>query len=579
MSIRDGRGKSHVKEENEFEEGKSMKKALRIILVMVVTLSLISGPVNCFSEGLNPDDIIPISIDKTHFPDNDFRSYISEWFDKDGDGWLSPEERGNVTVIDRGVLKGGTVKGIEFFPNLERIQINYPLKEYDFTKNTKLKDISFGNVMYPTFDTVSPIDFSKNTELETLWIEYVSIEELDISNNTKLKKLCCRGTNIESIDLSNNTELEYIDLSHNLHLTSLDISHNSKVREINLIYEAAILGQKLKSLDISNNPILKSYFIDENNREINNSYAYFGKDEYNSYRMRINRWFTITADSKVLYQYPEDMPTTAPTPTPTPTSTQKVIAVTETPSPTPTATHSRTPYITENPTPTAKPTATPTATPTEKPTVPPTEKPTKTPKATVSPTPAPTTKNETKTFTDDSGTYTIKKNSAIYEKPPKSVTNVFIPSYVTYEGKDYKVTAIADKAFYKNKTIYSVFVGENVKTIGASAFEGCTKFNSFTGGEGITAIGKKAFKDCKKLDEIYLDKNLKSIGSMAFYNCKALKEITINSTKLTAKRLGSDVFKGVNSKVEFYCDSSKLKSYKKLFQNAGAPKTAKYYKW
>lgn len=54
----------------------------------------------------------------------------------------------------------------------------------------------------------------------------------------------------------------------------------------------------------------------------------------------------------------------------------------------------------------------------------------------------------------------------------KKNKKVKIPGTVEIGGKTFKVTAIAQNAFKKNTDIISVEVGDNVKDIGASAFEG-----------------------------------------------------------------------------------------------------------
>ncbi len=69
-------------------------------------------------------------------------------------------------------------------------------------------------------------------------------------------------------------------------------------------------------------------------------------------------------------------------------------------------------------------------------------------------------------------------------------------------GKDFRVTAVAGKAFKNNKKIASAETGDNVKVIGASAFEGCTKLSKAALGKGIAEIGGNAFKNCRKLGTI-----------------------------------------------------------------------------
>ena len=47
---------------------------------------------------------------------------------------------------------------------------------------------------------------------------------------------------------------------------------------------------------------------------------------------------------------------------------------------------------------------------------------------------------------------------------------VRIPQKIRYQGVNFSVTAIADKAFYKNKKLEKVEIGSSVRTIGSRAF-------------------------------------------------------------------------------------------------------------
>ena len=135
----------------------------------------------------------------------------------------------------------------------------------------------------------------------------------------------------------------------------------------------------------------------------------------------------------------------------------------------------------------------------------------------------------------------------------KKATKVKIPKTVKIGGKSFKVTAIGNNAFKKNKKITSVEIGNNVKTIGTSAFEGCTKLNKASIGTGVTQIGSSAFKNCKKLGTI-----------------------TVKSTKLN--KVGKNALRGIKSTAKVKVPAKKLSSYKKLFKNKGQGKNVKIVK-
>lgn len=77
-------------------------------------------------------------------------------------------------------------------------------------------------------------------------------------------------------------------------------------------------------------------------------------------------------------------------------------------------------------------------------------------------------------------------------------TEIVIPN--TYDGLP--VEQIADKAFYGNTAITSVYIAGNVTYIGESAFYGCTLLVIIVIGKGVTTIGNYAFYNCTALTKI-----------------------------------------------------------------------------
>lgn len=92
----------------------------------------------------------------------------------------------------------------------------------------------------------------------------------------------------------------------------------------------------------------------------------------------------------------------------------------------------------------------------------------------------------------------------------------------------------------------------------------------------VTSVSKNAFKNNKKLKKITIGKNVKTIGSNAFYGCKNLKTIVVQSTQL--KTIGKNTFKGIYSKAKIKVPKNRFKSYKKLFNKKGLKKTVKIIK-
>lgn len=94
---------------------------------------------------------------------------------------------------------------------------------------------------------------------------------------------------------------------------------------------------------------------------------------------------------------------------------------------------------------------------------------------------------------------TSVKQVTITGSSKKNITSLSVPATVKYNGMSFKVTAVNKKAFKKQKKLKSVTIGKNVKSIGASAFEGCSKLAKIKfSGTAIKSIGKNAFKGIKK---------------------------------------------------------------------------------
>ncbi|MBR5684610.1 MAG: hypothetical protein IKX18_00470 [Muribaculaceae bacterium] len=70
------------------------------------------------------------------------------------------------------------------------------------------------------------------TNLETLQIQYNNLTSVDLSQNTKLKTLNCYNNQLTSLNLSNHPNLEYLDCSNNK-LTTLNMSNKSSLKTLN----------------------------------------------------------------------------------------------------------------------------------------------------------------------------------------------------------------------------------------------------------------------------------------------------------------------------------------------------------
>lgn len=150
---------------------------------------------------------------------------------------------------------------------------------------------------------------------------------------------------------------------------------------------------------------------------------------------------------------------------------------------------------------------------------------------------------------------TVKVTSANKSNPQvayigttnKKATQVKVPDTVSFNGVTYKVTSIADKAFYKNKKMKTVTVGKNVISIGKGAFQNCTNLKTVT----------------------IKSKVLNKIGANAFSGDKKLTKISLKTGKFTKNSIGKNVLKGTAKKLVIKVPGNKISPYKRYFKNKG----------
>ncbi|MBO4460477.1 MAG: S-layer homology domain-containing protein [Clostridiales bacterium] len=192
-------------------------------LSLVTALSCVAG----IAMAVSATEAVEIT--EATFPDETFRTYISEKFDTDSDGFLSESEIDSAReiVIDGKGIKD--LKGIENLTNLNRL----------YCDNNKL----------------TSIDLSANKDLSLLYIENNKLSSLDVSKNTGLNGISCANNKITSLDVSGLKELESLEVQEN-NLAELDITNNPKLKYLQAY------SNKFTKLDISKNPNLILAYTD-----------------------------------------------------------------------------------------------------------------------------------------------------------------------------------------------------------------------------------------------------------------------------------------------------------------------------
>ena len=176
---------------------------------------------------------------KLNFPDEEFRRFLKECCDKNGDGKLDVDIK-NMTIPTSYAIK--SLEGIRFFEDLEKLDCHgIGLTTLNVGKHFKLKEL----------------DCSGNQLKDYLPILSSGLKKLNCSNNklTHMNLGILSGLNLEEVDCSNNNitnivmdsvgELVKFDCSNN-DLMTLDVSQCFKLEELNCS------GNQLMELDVSN---------------------------------------------------------------------------------------------------------------------------------------------------------------------------------------------------------------------------------------------------------------------------------------------------------------------------------------
>ena len=193
----------------------------------------------------------PIPIDEAHFPDAEFRRYLSRnTIDTDADGYLSEEEIAAVTSMDISSWGIQSLQGIEYFTALMYFNCNYShVTELDLTKNMALKSVSCSEckqlqqLSLPKTETLTTVNCNDShlmtleltgiPNLQTLKCENNSLTQLFVNNHTALTTLACYGNNLQALGITGCSALTDVWANRNL-LTALNLEGCSALKFLSI---------------------------------------------------------------------------------------------------------------------------------------------------------------------------------------------------------------------------------------------------------------------------------------------------------------------------------------------------------
>lgn len=215
-----------------------------------------------------------IAINEKNFPDENFRDYVAEEWDKNHDKYFSPSEIARAKWISCDNKEISNLKGIEFFTNIWLLECYYNnLTTIDLSHN---KNLSYINCHH---NQLNELDVSGLPLLETFYCGHNALPSIDVSKNEKLEDFDCQDNHLDTLDVSQNKELVKLSCGTN-NLTELDVRENKKLKELSC-YESKLSNLDLRNqtelevlkcwknplsvLDVSANTKLKTLFVSNTN--------------------------------------------------------------------------------------------------------------------------------------------------------------------------------------------------------------------------------------------------------------------------------------------------------------------------
>ena len=237
-------------------------------------MAVTSLPLPAFAADAAAGEEIAISAER--FPDEQFRNYISEQLDSDGDNMLSATECSE--VVDLNVSQQGIadLTGIDVFSKLQQLDCSgntlsaldisgaAQLLQLNCSANPDLSALKLPEkngafsflVMLDCSDcALTELSLDSYALLGTLDCSVNQLAALDISANSNLRTVDCSGNQLTELDVYN-ALLQKLDCSENA-LPSLFLSECSALRELdcsqNQLVELDTTGLTLEILETAGN--------------------------------------------------------------------------------------------------------------------------------------------------------------------------------------------------------------------------------------------------------------------------------------------------------------------------------------
>ncbi|MBQ7193606.1 MAG: putative Ig domain-containing protein, partial [Synergistaceae bacterium] len=223
-----------------------------------VRYTYIASPATASRNAITMDVVITtpvadVAVNAANFPDDTFREYVSNNFDRNGNGVLSHDEIVSASWINVEDSRISSLQGIEYLVNVQSLNCNNNrLTELDVSKNYALQWLNCGN------NRLTELKVGQYTALEKLDCDNNRLTSFDVSYSTRLTSLSCQeSSRLVALDLSKVTALKNLTC-YNTGLISLDVSGCTELTELNCQYS------QLKELDLRKKTKLRKVHCNNN---------------------------------------------------------------------------------------------------------------------------------------------------------------------------------------------------------------------------------------------------------------------------------------------------------------------------
>ena len=255
-----------------------------------------------------------VAINKTNFPDANFRSALKTYYDENNDDKLSSTELKAIKQLclsgygDKSYNQKGYFYGVKNVKGVEKLTSLTELDAFGDTKTQKLdlsKLKSLKKVYIFGFEKLTALNVKGLTKLESLNVSgCAKFKTLDVTSNSGLKEVCCSSCPkfttlktgsqnkklsglyvyneaVSKLDVSKLGALKEVDISNtSLSIDKIGIKNKSKITSLTVsnakknagvdyakypnLTDLAANGVGLKTIDLSANTKLKNLYLNDN---------------------------------------------------------------------------------------------------------------------------------------------------------------------------------------------------------------------------------------------------------------------------------------------------------------------------